>query len=98
VKDLARLERGLREIAAEMKLVLGESADEEACYQLVHSTYLSLRRQYREDMDRMDEGAIMRVLRKQMGELVRLGRADRLLNKRHHIAPPSIVPPTRNGD
>jgi hypothetical protein len=84
---MEEIERGMREIAHEMKQALGDSVSETDCYQLVSSTYKSMRSHNEAQMETMEPEAIIRVLRRQIGELVKLGRARKLLAKRQHIAP-----------
>lgn len=82
-----RIQLGLKEIATEMKLVLGDGYLEEDLYELVSSTYSSLKKQYGDQMQHMAPEAILQVLRRHMGELIRLKRTNKLLAKRRHIAP-----------
>lgn len=84
---MEEIERNLREIAAEMKQALGDFCTEEECYELAVSTYKSMRQQFGAQMDTMAPEAVIQVLRRQMGELVKMGRAKKLLAKRAHIAP-----------
>lgn len=84
-----QLEKGIREIASEMKLILGDKFSEDDYYQLVHSTYVSMRERYAEDMELMKPEAIIQVLRQQIGELVRMRRAPKLLAKRQNVSPPT---------
>lgn len=82
---MEEIERELLKIAEEIQLVLGGDVTVEACQELVLSTYRNMRQQYGEQMELMEPSAIAAVLRKQMGELVRMGRAKKLLAKRKNI-------------
>ncbi|MFC4767049.1 hypothetical protein [Effusibacillus consociatus] len=84
---MEEIKQGLRDIAIEMRQALGDDYTEDEYYELVSSTYKSMQSHYGEKMDVLDPETVVRVLRRQMGELIRMGRAKKLLEKRGHVAP-----------
>jgi hypothetical protein len=82
---MSKIDKGLEEIANDMFKRVGGPFPQSDYEELVRNTYKSMQEHYGEGFFEISEDTVLKVIRQQMMELIRLKRVQKILRKRHNI-------------